>query len=151
MKKRRNQRFDEREYNLGNMKDYENQSATTKKADSKDYNSCCVWIKNRWWRSKTKKADSQNAYIYFRFCRVLMITRVEERWRSSRIWILARTCDKNEAPVILRQMTEYVIVGFPGATATFWKVPNRESERRRRHVTKMEVVGARQNRDTPSN
>ena len=54
---------------------------------------------NRCWGSKTKKAQSRNAYIYCRFWRILMITKVEERWRSSKMWILARTCDKNEPPM----------------------------------------------------
>ena len=55
--------------------------------------------KHRCWRSKTKIRHSKNAYIYCRFWRMLMITRVEDRWRSSKMWILTGTCDKNEPPM----------------------------------------------------
>ena len=46
-----------------------------------------------------KIRHSKNAYNYCRFWRNLIITKVEEKWRSSKMWILARTCDKNEPPM----------------------------------------------------
>ena len=50
-------------------------------------------------RLQDKKGDSNNAYNYCRFWRMLITTRVEERWGSSKMWMLARTCDKNEPPM----------------------------------------------------
>ena len=88
------------EYFLGNMKDCENQSTTTKIRHSQNaYNYWRFWRKNGWWRAKTKIRHSKNAYNYCRFWTILMITMVEERWRTFKMWILARTCDKNEPPV----------------------------------------------------
>ena len=54
-------------------------------------------FKEKWrWGPKTKIRQSKNAYIYCCFWRILMITRVEERWRTSKMWILARTCSKSK-------------------------------------------------------
>ena len=74
----------------------------------------CLWLlkflkRKLCWGSKTKKSDSKNAYNYqtflddvddkFERCWWSLITMVEERWRSSKMWILARPCDKNEPPM----------------------------------------------------
>ena len=55
--------------------------------------------KKRCWGSKTKIRHSKNAYIYWRFWTILMRSMVEERCRTFKMWILARTCDKNEPPM----------------------------------------------------
>ena len=55
--------------------------------------------KKRCWGSKTKIRHSKNAYIYWRFWTILMRSMVEERCRTFKMWILARTCDKNEPPI----------------------------------------------------
>ena len=46
-----------------------------------------------------KISQSKNAYNYCRVSTILMITRVEERWRTFSFGILSRTCDKNEPPM----------------------------------------------------
>ena len=43
--------------------------------------------KKRCWRSKTKIRNSKNAYNYWRVWTMLMITRVEERWRTFSFWV----------------------------------------------------------------
>ena len=110
------------EYNLRNMKDYENQSATTKRGHSQKYCNCCRFFnKNGWWRSKTKRRHLQKPYNYCRFWRILMVTRVEERWRSSTMWILARTCDKNEAPAMKGDHDGVRNCEFPGGHSNILK------------------------------
>ena len=42
---------------------------------------------NRCWRSRTKKGHSKIAENYCRFWTMLMITRVEERWRGFAFWV----------------------------------------------------------------
>ena len=43
--------------------------------------------KKRCWGSKTKTHHSKNAYNYCRVWRILMITMVEERWRTFSFWV----------------------------------------------------------------
>ena len=75
-------------------------SIQTKINDSQNaYKFWRVWRKNDVEAPRQKRGNSKNAYNYCRFWRILMITRVEERWRSSKMWILARTCTKNEPPM----------------------------------------------------
>ena len=88
------------EYNLGNMHNCENRSATAKKRHSKN-----AYKTNRFWRKMDVEAprpknDTPGMLIKpIVFLRILMITKVEARLRSSKMWILARTYDKNEPPM----------------------------------------------------
>ena len=107
--------------------------------------------KNRWWCSRTKIRNSKNAYNYYRFWRILMIRRVEEGWRTFSFWVWQLPQQDFEAPVISRRMAHYVILSLPAATARFWKVLFGEFERHCRRVTKMRLLGARQNQVPSSN
>ena len=78
-------------------------------------------MKKRCWDSKTKMVNSKHAYNYTRFWRILMITMVEERWRSSKMWILARTCDKNEPPMDPNKDDAVRNCEFPGGHSNILK------------------------------
>ena len=137
------------EYVLGNMKDCENQSTATKKGDSQNaYNYWRFLKKNRWCCSRTKKGHSKNAYNYRRFWRILMIRRAGEGLRTFSFWVWQPPQQDFEAPMISRQITHYVILSLPAATARFWKVLVGEFERHCRRVTKMRLLAGGKSRPT---
>ena len=57
-----------------------------------------------------------------------MITKVEGRWRGSKIVILSKTCNKNEPPWIRASMARFVFGTLARTRATFWESINRECE-----------------------
>ena len=120
------------EYFPRNMKDCEQQSTSQKIRHSQNACNYC-----RFWKKIDDDAPRQKSGSP----RMLTITVVfEECW-----WY--RRCERHDAvshfeygrdySSILRpkrwgtNITQYVSVSFAGATARFWKVPNRESQRHR--------------------
>ena len=133
---------------LGNMKILKI-SRSNKKSDSpRMLIITIVFEEKRCWGSKTKIRDSKNAYIYCRFWWILMITSVGERWRTFSFWVWRGLQQDFEAHAMKDEIRQCIKWTFLGATARFWKVPNRESERHRRRVTKMNILTTRPNRST---
>ena len=109
------------------MNNYENRSTTTKKGNSKK--AFCRKVDDE---TPTQKRDTP---------RILIIpVAFEGVWRSQgskRDGAVSHFEFRRDYSNILRpqrrrtKITHYVIVGFAAATARFWKVPNRESQRHR--------------------
>ena len=140
------------EYNLGNMKNCEKQSNRPKIRHSKKaYNS------NRFWR----KIDVDASWQKLGTPRMLMKCVVFEGfwWSqgSKSDGALSHFESRRDYSNILRpqrwgtKLAHYVIVGFAAATARFWKVPNRQSQRHRSLAEDYDVLTARPNQVIPSN
>ena len=86
------------EYNLGNMKDCENQ-LTKQKRDTPKRLIIIVVFEEKWTMMlEDKKGHSKNAYNYCRFWTILMITRLEERRRTKQFWVWQGLQQEFEAP-----------------------------------------------------
>ena len=139
-------------YSLGNMKNCEDQPNRQKKRYSKKAFKTC-----RFWRKMDVGAPRQKSDTP----RMLMKSVVFEWfwWSqgSKSDDALSHFESRRDYSNILKpqrwgvKLTHYVIVGLAAATARFWKVPNRESERHCSLAEDYDVLTARPNRRTPMN
>ena len=105
------------EYFFGNMKDCENQSTTIEKGNAQNaYNYGRFWRKSDVEAPRKKNRHSKNAYIYCRFWWILMITSVEERWRTFSFWVWRGLQQHFEAHAMKDENDAVRKVDFPGGT-----------------------------------
>ena len=138
--------------NLGNMKDCENQSNWPKIRNSKK-----AYKTFRCWKQIDLDAPSQKLGTPRMRIKPIVLEGFWWSQGSKSDYALSHVESRGDYSNILRpqrwrtKITHYVIVGFVRATARFWKVPNRESQRRCSFAEDYDVHSARQNRRTPMN
>ena len=80
----------------------------------KAYNYMVVFQEKSMMTLQDKKGQSQDAsYNYYRFSRMLMITKAEERWRSFSFWVWQGLQQDSEAPAMKDDHGAVLNVDFP--------------------------------------